>query len=117
MKIRIKGNSIRLRLSSPDVETFSKEKYLEEKTEFIDTILVYAISRYDGENMYAEFSGNRISIFVTCELFNQFVFTDVVGFEEQMPIGKGKYLSLLIEKDFKSTDEAYEAPPDSMNFI
>lgn len=38
MKIRIKGNSIRYRLTKTEVETFSKVGFYEEKTEFKDHI-------------------------------------------------------------------------------
>ena len=41
MKLRIKGNSIRFRLTKPEVDYFEKENYLEEKTHFGNTEFVY----------------------------------------------------------------------------
>ena len=66
MKIRIKGNSIRYRLTKTEVDNFGKLGFLEEKTEFLNgASFYYRLEKKAGiTNMEASFSGNRISIFV-----------------------------------------------------
>ena len=42
MKIRIKGNSLRYRLTKTDVENFDRDGYLEESTNFGSQLFKYA---------------------------------------------------------------------------
>jgi hypothetical protein len=66
MKIGIKGNSIRYRLSQTDMARFGEKGYLEGQTEFPDgTILCYRLEREAGITCPgSSFSGNSICIFV-----------------------------------------------------
>ncbi|MFT6938435.1 MAG: hypothetical protein ACJA1N_002742, partial [Saprospiraceae bacterium] len=48
MKIRIKGNSIRYRLTKTEVEVFSREGYYSEETTFNGNTLVYALKAIYG---------------------------------------------------------------------
>ena len=104
MKIRIKGNSIRYRLSRPEVELFAKEGLVTEKTEFTNAILTYSILRYTGKMISAELTGQNITIYIPESLAEQWTSTDLVGLEWNMPLSDDKNLYLLIEKDFKCND-------------
>lgn len=105
MKIRIKGNSVRLRLSRSEVDLFGKEGYVEEKTEFANSNFTYAIQKlFDGKTLDASFSGNKLTVFVPLKLMQEWTSTDIVGFDHNLSIGENKALFLLIEKDFKCTD-------------
>ncbi|MVN22266.1 DUF7009 family protein [Mucilaginibacter arboris] len=105
MKIRIKGNSVRLRLSRPEIELFGKEGYLEEKTEFGKSAFVYAIQKlFDGKSLDASFTDKKLTLFVPQKIVQEWISTEVVGFSHELPIGENKTLFLLIEKDFKCVD-------------
>ena len=106
MKIRIKGNSIRIRLSKTEVTTFASEGFLEEKTEFGEGIsLSYALARYHTHSsITADFTDNRITVLVPAHIADEWVTTDAVGFSDNMDLGDGKQLFLLLEKDFKCID-------------
>ena len=43
MKIRIKGNSVRVRLTRSEVDHFAETGYLEESTEFGNSHFLYAL--------------------------------------------------------------------------
>ena len=114
MKLRIKGNSIRFRLTKPEVDYFGKEGYLEEKTEFGNNTFVYAMqSKQDAKELVAEFSATKITLLIPSHLSNKWVNTNQVGLENEMEIGSGKKLFLLIEKDFKCLDNTIEDQSDN----
>jgi hypothetical protein len=115
MKIRIKGNSIRYRLTKKEIDNFGKLGFLEEETEFLNgSSFHYRLERKTGiENMEASFSGNRICIFVPENMAREWTTTDVVGFDNKMNTGDGKELFLLIEKDFVCLDHTFEDQSDN----
>ncbi len=62
MKIRIKGNSVRYRLSKTDVDIITDKGYHEEQTSFGPAVLTYALQRKEEEGMTASFEGNKITV-------------------------------------------------------
>ena len=53
MKIRIKGNAIRYRLTRSDVDKFSANGYIEETTDFGRQTLTYALQQNQLNNLSA----------------------------------------------------------------
>ncbi len=115
MKIRIKGNSIRYRLTKTEVANFGKDGFIEEGTEFASGhSFHYRLERKAGiSNLEASFSGNRICIFVPDSIAGEWTATDIVGYDDKMPIADGKELFLLIEKDFVCLDHTFEDQSDN----
>lgn len=113
MKIRIKANSVRLRLTRSDVDRFGREGCLEERTEFGTNELVYAIQTTGNADITADFKNGKITVFVPQPLANQWTGTEKVGFDSRMPLGNGKDLYILVEKDFKCLDETIEDQSDN----
>ena len=115
MKVRIKGNSIRYRLTQTEIANFGKIGVLEEMTEFVNnSSFYYRLEKKAGiENLEASFAGNRICIFVPEKMAAEWTTTDTVGFDHNMNIGKGKELFLLIEKDFVCIDHTFEDQSDN----
>ncbi len=108
MKIRIKGNSIRIRLSRSEVDRFGKDGYLEERTEFGDGTFIYVLQSKDNAGaLAATFINGKITVTVPAAITKEWATTEKVGYDHNMDIGDGKQLYLLIEKDFKCVD----APP------
>lgn len=115
MKIRIKGNSIRYRLTKTEIDNFGKHGHLEERTEFPDGFSFhYKLEKKSGiENMEASFSGNRICIFVPEKIVTEWITTDIVGYDHKIKLDGDKELFLLIEKDFVCLDETIEDQSDN----
>ena len=105
MKLRIKGNSVRIRLTKSEVEAFGNEGYLEEQTNFINGTLTYALQRYDGEQMSATVFGNKITMQIPAAMAQEWVETNKIGFDYNQPLPDGNTLYMLLEKDFKCLDE------------
>jgi len=108
MKIRIKGNSLRYRLTKTDVTRFVSEGYIEETTSFGDQVLTYALQRTTGTELTAHFNNNTITMLMPAALAHEWQYTDIVGFENQTHT-----LYLLVEKDFVCIDNVQEDQSDN----
>lgn len=105
MKLRIRGNSLRIRLTKSEVDSFGKTGYIEEQTTFLNGTLTYALQSYDGPNMAATIFGNKITMQIPSTFAQEWATTNKVGFEYNQPLPDGSSLFLLLEKDFKCLDE------------
>jgi hypothetical protein len=113
MKIRIKGNSLRYRLTRPEVERFSRTGLVEERVNFGSVALSYALCRTEADELSAAFGDNRITLFLPAALMDEWVRTDKVGFEHSMPLnGTAEILYLLVEKDYTCLDKVDEDQSD-----
>lgn len=114
MKIRIKGNSIRLRLTKTEVDNFSANGFVEEKTEFGDNHFSYKMEcSAHHQELTAVYQGNLIIVFIPEAIAHNWTSTDLVGFENKMDIGNNKQLFLLVEKDFVCLDNTFEDQSDN----
>ena len=108
MKIRIKGNSLRYRLTRTDIDTFTKNGYLEEQTNFGGDVLTYAIKSSDTNELTASFKNNNITLLMPAPMVKEWADTDRVGFEKRT-----NDFYLLVEKDFKCLDNVAEDQSDN----
>ena len=109
MKLRIKGNSVRFRLSKSEVERFAKEGMLHETTNFGKQVFSYTAQSIQQNNMTAELSSAGITLLIPGEQLNQWASSaSQVGISNKMDIGNNETLSLLLEKDFKCIDAPFE---------
>ena len=106
MKLRIKGNSVRLRLSKTEVEKLAVANYLEELTPFGNNTFVYALQvKHIGDDLSADFDGSRITVFIPEIFIKDWAVNDVTGFNATMKVSDEESLHILVEKDFKCLDE------------
>lgn len=113
MKIRIKGNSLRYRLTRPEVERFSTSGLVEERANFGSAALSYALCSTDAGELSATLKDNRITLYLPAALVDEWVRTDKVGFEYRMPLnGTEETLYLLVEKDYTCLDHVEEDQSD-----
>ena len=108
MKIRIKGNSIRYRLSKTDVELFLKQGYVAEVVDFGQQKLTYALKKHDGHELSAAFEQNKIILFMPEQFASAWEAPEKIGFN-----GIHNQLSLLVEKDFQCLDNVLEDQADN----
>lgn len=107
MKVRIKGNSLRYRLSMSDVAWFGQEGYIEETVDFGKTQLTYALQKSPAQSLEAEFTNDKIVVFMPYSWCDEWIITDRVGFDQKGP------LYLLVEKDFQCLDNVVEDQSDN----
>ncbi|MFK5972399.1 MAG: hypothetical protein QM485_03880 [Flavobacteriaceae bacterium] len=114
MKIRIKGNSIRYRLTKTEVATFCKTGYVEESTQFSDSSFTYAVKAKDDiEHLEAAFDSGSITLFVPKKESTNWVNSNRVGFQHNLFSDDDSSLSLLLEKDFSCLDNTIEDQSDN----
>jgi hypothetical protein len=107
MKLRIKSDSLRYRLTKTDVANLVKEGYLKETVNFGDDELVYVLQNTVDKDLSADFKNNIITIYMPADMINELANTDRVSFENN-----GK-LHLLIEKDFTCLENVAEDQSDN----
>ncbi len=104
MKIRIKGNSIRIRLSKSETALFAAKGYLEERTDFGNSDFIYTVKSTEDNIMSADFINGNITMHVPRHLITQWIASNLVALDYNMPVNNDKTLYLILEKDFKCID-------------
>lgn len=114
MKIRIKGSSIRYRLTKTEVETFCNIGYFEDTTDFGTKKFTYSLQAKEGiDTLDAEFEGDTITLFLDKQKSKGWYQSNQVGFSHSITKENGTELFLLLEKDFMSMDETVENQSDN----
>ena len=116
MKIRIKGNSVRYRLTQGEVKTLGTTGFLAEETCFgpgEEQTFTYALQTKDGiDGLEATFHSGKITLFIPSAAAKIWPGEDRVGFENKVEVAPGVSLSLLLEKDFACLDNTQEDQAD-----
>ncbi|MBL7698042.1 MAG: hypothetical protein JNK79_07780 [Chitinophagaceae bacterium] len=106
MKLRIKGNSVRIRLSKTEVDELVSGLSIEETTSFGENTFGYTVKPVNySDQLTASYDNNIISLYVPKVLLKDWSTNSVVGFEAMMPLDDSDHLHLLLEKDFKCLDK------------
>jgi hypothetical protein len=114
MKIRIKGNSLRYRLTRPEVEQFIETGYVEEKINFGNRSLYYLLQRTDQKELSASFTDDKITFYLPATMTENWANNDITGFENNIELlESGEKLFLLVEKDFTCLDKVDEDQSDN----
>src|SRR5690606_22376024 len=108
MKIRIKDNSVRIRLTQSEVNSLYQDGNISSKTEFLEKSFVYAVEKAEVSELSVEYVDNKITLKIPVSMLEQLYSTDIVGFE-----GVTGKVKLLIEKDFVCFDNTLEDQSDN----
>ena len=111
MKLRLEGNSIRLRVRKSDISTLQKNEAITETLTFPnDTVFQYKLTINNALlAIDAQLVSNILNISVPLSIATNWIQTDAVGIEKTLPNG----LFILIEKDFPCTDRPWEDTSDT----
>ncbi len=118
MKLRIRGNLIRFRLTQGEVEELGKRGQIEEAIEFggsINEKLTYALvlSGTTAE-IAAKYDSGKIAVLIPQAIADEWIGSDRIGISGEQILDKDKFLSILIEKDFAClTERAGEDESDN----
>ncbi len=99
MKLRIKGNTIRLRLTRPEVGEFTEKGKFSEKVGLTPNQLVYSIEKTEAEKVTARFTSGELTVFVPVSIADKWAEGEQIGIEGNQPIYNNE-LHIIIEKDF-----------------
>jgi hypothetical protein len=102
MKLRIKGDSLRLRLTQGEVRQLADSGSVEERTRFgAGKDLVYRLRRDAGATaLMAVSSGTEIEVRVPAAMAKEWCSTDLEGLSATQPVAPGVELRIAVEKDY-----------------
>ncbi len=103
MKIRIRGDSLRLRLSQSDVRALDGEGLVGDALHFpAGPVLRCELRVVDGtDGLDAAFDHHTIGVTMPRAWARRLVDTDEVGVKSEVVLEGGRTLVLLVEKDFR----------------
>jgi hypothetical protein len=117
MKLRIKGDSLRLRVSRSEVASILAGVCLEDSIHFTPEASAefsYALQKDPSViRPTVQYIGNKVTILIPAEQANAWGVTDQVGIAEDISLGNLGTLALLIEKDFACLDRSDEDNQDT----
>lgn len=114
MKLRIKGDSIRLRLTKSEVLQFSETGMFEETTHFGNAALTYRLLSGQGPDILsASFDENVITVYMEQNTASAWYNSEDVGYKHLFHTSDQRELFLLVEKDFVCLDETFEDQSDN----
>lgn len=105
MKLRIRGNSLRLRLGESEVAQLVKSGRISESIRFSaspESHLTYSVAASpDVTEITARLADGEIKVTVPEDLGHKWANSEQVGLERTQQINSASSLSILIEKDFR----------------
>jgi hypothetical protein len=105
MKLRIKGNSIRLRLLRSEVDKFSADGKISEDVVVGPGTLRYSLRMSsEAESIQARFVNDEIEVLIPEAAARAWATNGDVGFEAEQAVATGETLAIVIEKDFVCVD-------------
>ena len=101
MKLRIKGDSLRMRLTRGEVRTLDEQGEVSDRVRFAPGVeLVYRVKRDAAiGTLAAAFADNTIVLSVPQDAAREWCNSDLVTLEYSRPADEGE-LRLVVEKDF-----------------
>jgi len=103
MKLRIKGNSIRFRLTQSEVKIVEQTGAVRDQINFPNGLsLIYEIKAESGiENLEPVYDENKITLKVSLSEISEWALSDEVTISGSAELPDDENLTILIEKDFK----------------
>jgi hypothetical protein len=107
MKLRILGDSMRLRLKRSEVDQLAAGASIVEETHFPGSVLTYRLDVADNNSFSASFDDSILSIQLPRSRVLDWAATDEVSLIAEQKLSGSDSLSLLIEKDFKCLEPGH----------
>lgn len=109
MKLRLRENSIRLRLLQSEIKLLKETGAVSETITFgVSQILIYRLQISDAREIQASFEGNKIIVEIPLQMANNWINTEQIGLKFKQNVD-AKSLSILIEKDFVCIERPFDA--------
>ena len=107
MKLRIRGNSMRLRLKRGEVDQLAAGTSIVEETHFPDAVLTYRLDVSDNSSISATFDNGSLAVSLPKSRVLVWASTDEVSLFTEQKLSGSDSLSVLIEKDFKCLEPGH----------
>lgn len=114
MKLRIRGNTVRIRVSQSEMNEISNAGLVQDCADFgPGSRLSYRVEVVPEGPVSASYAADRINVRLPQDAVDRWQSPEEVAIEGEQPLDDGKRLKILVEKDFAClaprTDEEDEA--------
>jgi len=110
MKLRIQGNSLRLRVSRSELDRFSMGERIQETVYFgpeVDAKLTYALESNEAvAEMTVVYDSHEVTVQIPLALGRRWALDQSAGLSGSKHLGMGRTLDILVEKDFACLDRS-----------
>ena len=101
MKLRIRGNSVRFRVTKGELDAIAEAGSAEDAVRFSPTAeLRYRIDVKSSGPVTAAFEGSSVKVVLPRPLVERWLGAEEVSIYAEQPLGEGGVLKILVEKDF-----------------
>jgi hypothetical protein len=101
MKLRIRGNSLRIRVSQQELEQISQHGSATDAVQFASAAkLSYRVQVGHEQHLAAVFSGSEIAVTLPERELSRWLRPEEVSISGEQPLDGGDVLTILVEKDF-----------------
>jgi len=107
MKLRIRGDSLRLRLKRGEVDQIAAGSSIVEETHFPDSVLTYRLDVSEDDDMSANFERGSLVISLPKSKVSDWAGSDEVSLSAEQKLTGAGSLSVLIEKDFSCLEPGH----------
>ena len=107
MKLRIRGDTIRLRLKRAEVDQIVAGISVVEETHFPDSVLTYRLDVSGDSDISASLDNASLVISLPKSMVSDWAATDEVSLSAEQKHSGTSSLSLLIEKDFSCLEPGH----------
>lgn len=107
MKVRIRGDSIRLRLKRGEVDQLLAGTSITEETHFPNAVLTSSLTVSGKSDIAASFDNSNIVVSVPRSKVKDWANSDEVSMYAEQHVDNAGTLTLLIEKDFSCLEPGH----------
>ncbi|MFQ5982782.1 MAG: hypothetical protein ACE5KS_05350 [Woeseiaceae bacterium] len=107
MKLRIRGDTLRLRLKQGEVAQVAEGKSIVETMHFPGSVLTYRLDVSENDAIEATYEGTNLLISLPAAKIAAWANTDEVSLTGEQAVSDDTSLKLLIEKDFSCLDPGH----------
>ena len=107
MKLRICGDSVRLRLKRGEVDQLAAGTSIVQQTHFPGAVLTYRLDVSENSGISATFDNGSLVISLPKSKVLDWASSDEVSLHAEQELSGSGALSLLIEKDFKCLEPGH----------
>ena len=107
MKLRIRGDSIRLRLKRGEVDQLASGTSIVEETHFPNAVLTFRLDVSENDDVSASFDNGSLVVSLPKSSVLDWAGSDEVSLVAEQELSGASSLSLLIEKDFSCLEPGH----------
>ena len=101
MKLRIRGDSVRLRLKVSEVNRIAAGETIVEQTHFPNSVLTYRLEASENGGSTTSFKDGNLVVRLPRADLEKWAGSETVSLSSEQNVADAGTLSLLIEKDFE----------------